>query len=44
MSSKLLNTDSCELTNEELETVAGGFPLLALIILAAAIVSAIKHH
>jgi len=39
-----LNTDSLELTDEQLEAVAGGFPIAALILAAAAIIVAIINH
>jgi lactobin A/cerein 7B family class IIb bacteriocin len=44
MNSKELNTDSRELTDEQLETVAGGFPFVAIAIAVAIIIGAIKHH
>ena len=45
MVSKELNTESCELTDEQLETVVGGlFPFVPIAIAVAIIIGAIKHH
>ena len=41
---KELNAESCELTDEQLEAVSGGFPpIIPIAIAVAIIIAAIKH-